>query len=111
MAINFEAANMAGYNNPKMCIFPVTIKLDGGTVVEGNLNYSTITNIIKSGYLPSLYATMPTGDRVILPLAGISNQGLYQFCAATFTTDSKVLISITYGSQLVHPIFKSEIIS
>ena len=29
MAINFEAANMAGYNNPEMYIFPVTVTAGG----------------------------------------------------------------------------------
>ena len=62
MAINFEAANMAGYNNPKVYIFPVTVKMNGNTtVVDDAPNYSTLTNIIKSGYLPSLYALLPTG--------------------------------------------------
>ena len=30
MSINFEAANMAGYNNPEMYIFPVTVTAGGG---------------------------------------------------------------------------------
>lgn len=114
MAINFEAANMAGYNNPKVYMLTVTVKMDGNLFVVDDIpNYSTLTNIIKSGYLPSLYAMLPTGDNAILPLTAISNEGVYQFSAAIYTAptaaqNSKSLISIIYGSTFDHPLFKSE---
>ena len=97
MAINFEAANMAGYNNPEIYIFPVTVKIEGGaSVVYGAPSYSTITNILKSGYIPFMFVTAPTGLS-LLPLAAFQPDGLYQFSAAMFTGDSgetKMLLSI-----------------
>lgn len=104
MAINFEAANMAGYNNPRIHIFPVTIKITGSSWSVGDdaPNYSTLTNIIKSGYQPFLSVTLPTGDKVILPLACIGNNGLYQFCAAMYTSENPIsmtLFSLMYESN------------
>ena len=114
MAINFEAANMAGYNNPEVRVFPVTVQMgSNGLIVVGAPSYSTITNIIKSGYLPSLYVTLPTGDNAILPLTAIDKEEVYQFSAAIYTAptapqNSKSLISIIYGSTFEHPLLKTE---
>ena len=102
MSINFEAANMAGYNNPKVQVFPVTVQVAGSQdiIVVGAPSYSTFTNIIKSGYMPTLFATLPTGDRAVLPLTAINNEGVYVFSAAMRTStaaNSEKLISILYG--------------
>ena len=109
MAINFEAANMAGYNNPKACVFPVAVKMNGtNLVVDGTLNYSAITNIIKSGYMPSLFVTLPSGDTAVLQLSAINAEGHYIFSAAMHTTDSpdvRKLISILYGEHFDAPHF------
>lgn len=113
MAINFEAANMAGYNNPKVYMVPVTLKAVGGNiVVDDNPNYSTLNNIIKSGYLPYLYATLPTGDKAILPLTAIDKEGVYQFSAAIYTAPtaaqaSMSLFAIIYGSTFDRPLLKT----
>ena len=34
MAINFEAANMAGYNNPKIEVFTAALATDGATLAQ-----------------------------------------------------------------------------
>ena len=34
MAINFEAANMAGYNNPKIEVFKATIDIENIKIIE-----------------------------------------------------------------------------
>ena len=107
MAINFEAANMAGYNNPRVQVFPVTVQMgSSGVNVVGAPSYSTFTNIIKSGYMPTLFATLPTGDRAVLPLTAINNEGHYIFSAAMHITDSpdtRKLISILCGEHLDAP--------
>lgn len=109
MSINFEAANMAGYNNPEMYIFPVTVTAGGaGIEVVGAPSYSTLTNIIKSGYIPVLFASLPTGDRAVLPLTAITNEEQYIFSIATATSttpNSEQLISIIFGAAFEHPIF------
>lgn len=111
MSINFAAANMAGYNNPELHVFPVTVKMEGqNAVVDSALNYSTISNIIKSGCLPYLFVTLPTGDSVVLPLVAINSAGIYLFSTATYTTtspSSKQLISIMYDSKFA-PMFLAQ---
>ena len=112
MAINFEAANMAGYNNPQVQVFPVTVQIGSkGLIVVGAPSYSTFTNIIKSGYMPTLFATLPTGDRAVLPLTGINNEGVYIFSAAMKTStaaNSEKLISILYGEPYDGPKFETK---
>ena len=112
MAINFEAANMAGYNNPRVQVFPVTVELGSqGFIVVGAPSYSTFTNIIKSGYMPTLFATLPTGDRAVLPLTAINYEGVYIFSAAMKTStaaNSEKLISILYGEPFDSPNFYAE---
>ena len=111
MAINFEAANMAGYNNPRVQVFPVTAQVEGTSLkLVGAPSYSTITNVIKSGYLPTLFVTLPSGDRSILPLSAINKEEQYIFSAAMHTTDSpdtRRLISVLFGEHLDAPHFFS----
>lgn len=113
MAINFEAANMAGYNTPQVQVFPVTVEVAGSQgiiTVVGAPSYSTFTNIIKSGYMPTLFATLPTGDKAVLPLTAINNEGIYIFSAAIKTSaaaNTEMLISILYGESFDAPIFYS----
>ena len=110
MAINFEAANMAGYNNPQVQVFPVTVNVGGPEIaVVGAPSYSTITNIIKSGYIPVLFAALTTGDRAVLPLTAINNEGHYIFSATGPTStgsNSEQLISIMFGENVEQPIFR-----
>lgn len=108
MSINFEAANMAGYNNPEMLVFPVTVQVDGGLSVVGAPSYSAITNVIKSGYIPAIFANLPTGDRALLPLSVITNEGQYIFSASMHTAysrDARQLISMVFGENLDAPHF------
>ena len=112
MAINFEAANMAGYNNPEVQVFPVTVQMGSGGVLKvvGAPSYSTITNIIKSGYMPTLFVTLPTGDKAVLPLTAINHEGIYIFSAAMPTStaaNSEQLLSIMYGATFESPIFEA----
>ena len=111
MAINFEAANMAGYNNPSVQVLPVTTALsDKGVQVVDAPSYSAITNILKSGCMPVLFAALPTGDKAILPIAGINHEGLYIFSSAASTSNapnSEILISIIFGENFERPRFMS----
>ena len=51
MAINFEAANMAGYNNPKIEVFKADVSADGATLAQYP-NKDTILNCISRGSIP-----------------------------------------------------------
>lgn len=72
MAINFEAANMAGYNNPEVYMVQVTVDADTGGISAPSV--SAINNIVKSGFLPVICLTS-AGTAVVLPLVSISADG------------------------------------
>ena len=112
MDINFEAANMAGYNNPRVQVFPVTTTIvSNGIRVTDAPSYSAITSIVKSGCMPVLFVTLPTGDKAVLPIAAINHEGEYIFSAAASTAtapNSEQLISIIFGENFEHPFFKSK---
>ena len=61
MAINFEAANMAGYNNPKIEVFKVII--DHTThIVSDAPNKQEIIRCLRRGSIPALMAISPDGS-------------------------------------------------
>ena len=87
MAINFEAANMAGYNNPKIEVFVITLNSDMGIATAPSK--SEIINCIQRGSIPFLFMADP--DKVtswLLPLssANIQSSGNYElsFCAINY---------------------------
>ena len=84
MAINFEAANMAGYNNPEVYMLRVTVNADTGGISAPAV--STINNIVKSGFLPVICLTSG-GTTVVLPLVSISADGDCIFSSVYLTTD------------------------
>ena len=80
MAINFEAANMAGYNNPKIEVFTLTIN-DNAEVVGAPKN-SVLSDCVNRGSVPFLHLATTDRDTIyILPITLIQRQtsGL-EFC-------------------------------
>ena len=72
MAINFEAANMAGYNNPPVVVFPAVLGDDGNLS-----NFPDKTDIISAlarGALPFLMVSLLKGAAATLfPLNYVSS--------------------------------------
>ena len=54
MSINFEAANMAGYNNPKIEVFQATL---GDSGIEKYPRKSVILDCINRGSVPFILVT------------------------------------------------------
>ena len=80
MAINFEAANMAGYNNPKIEVFPLTFN-DNIELVGAPKN-SVLSDCVNRGSVPFLQLASTDRDSMyILPITYIQRQtsGL-EFC-------------------------------
>ena len=80
MAINFEAANMAGYNNPKIEVFTLTFN-DNSELVGAPKN-SVLSDCINRGSVPFLQlASTDRNSIYILPITCIQRQtkGL-EFC-------------------------------
>ena len=114
MAINFESANTAGYNNHKIVVFPATVKIVGNSaVVVSAPSNSTITNTIKSGDIPFVSVTTPMGY-TLLPFTSIAPDGSYTFSASVYTDlggTSKALLSLVVNTAGAEPLFRSSSIS
>lgn len=53
MAINFEAANMAGYNNPKIEVFKATIDLTTNKISDAP-SKTEIISCLRRGSIPAI---------------------------------------------------------
>ena len=106
MAINFAAANMAGYNNPKIKIVPVTI--EAGEVINPP-RYTELSNICKSGEYPVIHATdNDRGLYYILPISSYltnSTDGIdnLTFCATYSRGSSLYAVAVTFYSDNTAP--------
>ena len=67
MAINFEAANMAGYNNPKIEVFTAVLSETGAALTQYP-NKDTILNCISRGSIPVILLHVATAG-YMLPLS------------------------------------------
>ena len=65
MAINFEAANMAGYNNPKIEVFKAVLG-ETGAVLTQYPNKDTILNCISRGSIPVILLRVATAGYILL---------------------------------------------
>ena len=61
MAINFEAANMAGYNNPKIEVFKATIDTENIKIIEAP-SKTEILRCLRRGSIPAIMSTTPDGS-------------------------------------------------
>ena len=84
MSINFEAANMAGYNNPEVYMLRATVNADTGVISAPSV--PAINNIVKSGFMPIICLT-GGGNTFVLPLVSISADGDCVFSSIYLATD------------------------
>ena len=61
MAINFEAANMAGYNNPKIEVFKITMDTETNKISDAPRK-AEIIRCLRRGSIPALMQTTPDGS-------------------------------------------------
>ena len=61
MAINFAAANMAGYNNPKIEVFKAIMDLGTNTISDAP-SKTEIIRCLQRGSIPSIMSTTPDGS-------------------------------------------------
>ena len=101
MAINFESANMAGYNNPKIEVFKAV--MDNAThIISDAPNKQEIIRCLQRGSIPALLVTTPDGSEInLLWIAGyIDNEGE----AIVFGTSA---FQIAYFPDSERPVFNS----
>ena len=63
MAINFEAANMAGYNNPKIEVFKAVVNPDTDAITSAP-SKTEIKSCLNRGAIPLMLLTYPDGSSV-----------------------------------------------
>ena len=61
MAINFEAANMAGYNNPRIEVFKAIINLETNAISDAPRKQEII-RCLDRGSIPALMCASPDGS-------------------------------------------------
>ena len=99
MAINFEAANMAGYNNPKIEVFEAIYPAEGSSLIDFPPK-SVILDCIKRGSVPVLMASNAEHTEMYILLLGsiAFSQGKYMLsfsnCTKPSVTDPPINISI-----------------
>ena len=76
MAINFEAANMAGYNNPKIEVFNAIIDF-GTNAISDAPNKQEIIRCLRRGSIPAIMCDSPNGSEgcFLWPTIWTSNEG------------------------------------
>lgn len=65
MAINFEAANMAGYNNPKIEVFKTVVNPDNDTIISAPSKTDVLKGLNR-GVIPLMLLTYPDGADVFV---------------------------------------------
>ena len=65
MAINFEAANMAGYNNPRIEVFKAIIDSETNVITEAP-SKPEIIRCLNRGSIPAIMCASPDGSQVYL---------------------------------------------
>ena len=107
MAINFEAANMAGYNNPKIEVF----KAIGGenNTLSGAPSKSAILDCINRGSVPFIVLTLSGNMTYILPLSTAHTDGekhsLLFSCLGTASNNQPFFIGVSYNKTNDYPVY------
>ena len=102
MAINFAAANMAGYNNPTIEVFEAVLAEDGETLSQYPRK-SVILNCLNRGSVPFILITFGNSYQpaYLLPFSYIAiNTNAIYFCGVE-NSDATILsiISICYTAD------------
>ena len=65
MAINFEAANMAGYNNPKIEVFTAVMDPETNAITSAPRK-TEVVNCLSRGVIPLILLSYPDGSTVYM---------------------------------------------
>ena len=96
MAINFEAANMAGYNNPKIEVFKATLAEDGQTLAQYPAK-AAIMAAVNRGSIPLILfnITAPASQQCLLILHDVmpvEDSVAINFTAASLTAGDHTIV-------------------
>ena len=102
MAINFEAANMAGYNNPKIVVF--TAHSSDQTTLDRAPIKTDLLNCIYRGSIPFIMLNVSDTWQILLPCSAVlNNQEDPNNTAIIFTFKGTLLDGSTTEARIVYP--------
>ena len=99
MAINFEAANMAGYNNPELQVIPVSFDEETGTL---DITYNDVVKLLSNNVVPTLMLHVVDLGRILLYLSGLPLQEKVEF--ASIATAFSNVSGTSKSSSLIYGI-------
>ena len=97
MAINFEAANMAGYNNPKIEVFRVMVNPQDETIISAP-SKTEIKSSLNRGAITLMLLTEPTGSFVYVLWVNLVNSSV-EGDRIEFSNGSMTVIYATNSEQ------------
>lgn len=101
MAINFEAANMAGYNNPKIEVFKA-YSSDNTTLDEAP-SKTDLLNCINRGLIPFIMLNVVDAYHILLPLSAILFDPEVGGTSLSFTFSETVLEGLPVETRIIYP--------
>ena len=101
MAINFEAANMAGYNNPKIEVFKA--HSSNATTLDAAPSKTDLLNCIHRGSVPFIMLNVGEAYQMLLPCSAVLDDAAEGGTAISFTFKGTVLVGSTTEALILYP--------
>ena len=100
MAINFEAANMAGYNNPKIEVFKA--RSGDTTTLDYAPSKTDLLNCTHRGVIPFIMLNVVDNYYILLPCSAVLNDPEVGI-AISFTFRGMLLEGLTVEARIIYP--------
>ena len=100
MAFNFEAANMAGYNNPRIEVFKAHSG-DASTLDEAP-SKTDLLNCIGRGTIPFIMLNVADNYYILLPCSAVLHEE-GAGTAVSFTFEGVLLEGSTTEARIIYP--------
>ena len=95
MAINFEAANMAGYNNPRIEVFRATLAEDGQNLAQYPAK-AAIMAAVNRGSIPFILLNIPAALQqcllILHDVMPVENSVAINFTAASLSAGDHTIV-------------------
>ena len=101
MAINFEAANMAGYNNPKIEVFKA--HSSDRTTLDEAPTKTDILNCIRGGTIPYIMLNVLDVWQILLPCSAVLDDAAEGGTMICFTFKGTLTEGNTTEARILYP--------
>ena len=101
MSINFEAANMAGYNNPKIEVFKA--HSSDRTTLDEAPTKTDLLNCIRRGAIPFIMLNIIDVWQILLPCSAVMDDKAEGGTAISFTFKGTLVEGNTTEARILYP--------